>query len=56
VRPKDWWEAAFAKAGFVPRRPEPFLFEDYPRGNGNNFPANFRENPETGFHFALSQA
>ena len=56
VRPKEWWEAAFAKAGLAPRRPEPFLFEDYPRGNGNNFPANFRENPETGFHFALARA
>jgi SAM-dependent methyltransferase len=55
VQPKAWWEAAFAKAGFAPRQPEPFLFEDYPRGNGNNFPANFRENPETGFHFALSR-
>lgn len=56
VRPKAWWEEAFAQAGLAPCRPEPFLFEDYPRGNGNNFPANFLENPETGFHFALSKA
>ena len=46
----------FAAAGLTARVPEPFLFEDYPRGNGNNYPANFRLHPETGFHFALTRA
>lgn len=56
VKPREWWERVFAAAGLIARVPEPFLFEDYPRGNGNNYPANFRLHPETGFHFALTRA
>lgn len=54
VRPKQWWLDAFAQAGLVAPASEPFQFEDYPRGNGNNYPADFRANPESGFHFALT--
>ena len=55
VRPRNWWLDAFAKAGLVFRVPDPFGFEDYPRGNGNNHPANFRTEPGTGFHFVLGR-
>jgi 2-polyprenyl-3-methyl-5-hydroxy-6-metoxy-1,4-benzoquinol methylase len=56
VRPKAWWLDAFAAAGLVFRVPDPFEFEDYPRGNGNNYPANFSTQPDSGFHFSLSHA
>ncbi|HLL27536.1 MAG TPA: class I SAM-dependent methyltransferase [Xanthobacteraceae bacterium] len=56
VKPKDWWLEAFTAAGLAFRVPDPFDFEDYPRGNGNNYPANFKAHPETGFHFSLSRA
>jgi len=53
VRPKAWWIQAFQAAGLASRVPEPFAFDDYPRGNGHNHPANFQTQPETGFHFSL---
>jgi hypothetical protein len=34
---------------------DPFEFEDYPRGNGDNYPANFKTEPNTGFHFSLGR-
>jgi 2-polyprenyl-3-methyl-5-hydroxy-6-metoxy-1,4-benzoquinol methylase len=54
VRPKTWWLDAFAASGLEFRVPDPFEFEDYPRGNGNNYPANFKTQPDTGFHFSLT--
>lgn len=56
VRPQTWWTEAFLTAGFIPKVPGPFEFDDYPRGNGNNYPANFRTQPQAGFHFALGLA
>jgi hypothetical protein len=54
VRPKAWWLDAFAATGLVFRVPDPFEFEDYPRGNGNNYPTNFSTQPDSGFHFSLA--
>jgi SAM-dependent methyltransferase len=55
VRPRSWWEELFSRQGF--RQSEGvFSFEEYPRGNGIIFPADFQLRPEEGFHFVLSLA
>ncbi|WP_461659022.1 class I SAM-dependent methyltransferase [Methylorubrum aminovorans] len=53
IRDKEWWLACFEQNGLRPTTPEPFAYEDYPRGNGNNYPANFMLQPGTGFHFCM---
>lgn len=53
VENKAWWLAQLQASGLYPAYPMPFDFADYPRGNGNNFPANFADNPESGFHFSV---
>lgn len=53
VQPRQWWDDAFAKAGFEPHPQQVFQFTDFPRGNGIIFPANFETHPEQGFHFVL---
>lgn len=52
VHPRSWWETMFADRGFeiVSGVLE---FEDFPRGNGIIFPADFQAHPDEGFHFIL---
>jgi SAM-dependent methyltransferase len=53
VRPRSWWEAEFAAHGFVSTPTSVFKFEEFPRGNGIVFPADFSVRPDDGFHFTL---
>jgi SAM-dependent methyltransferase len=53
VQSRAWWEALFAAEGFR-HVPGVFAPEDYPRGNGVIYPADFTANPEVGFHFTLT--
>ena len=55
VKPKQWWEEVFLENGFVDLSEQQlFIFEDFPRGNGNfNSIINFKQYPEAGFHFVL---
>lgn len=52
VRPREWWETLFDAQGFEPVDGV-FAFDDYPRGNGIIYPADFKARPDTGFHFTL---
>lgn len=56
VRDREWWRKRFYESGFVETEPPPFETEDYPRGNGINFPANFVVAPEQGFFVNLRPA
>jgi SAM-dependent methyltransferase len=53
VQPREWWERTFETEGFRPVEGV-FAHEDYPRGNGVIFPADFKASPDTGFHFTLT--
>lgn len=56
VRPRNWWEEIFRECGLAPLADQVFAFDDFPRGNGIIFPADFRAKPEEGFHFVLERA
>lgn len=53
IQPREWWEKRFEEEGFR-SVPGVFAFEDYPRGNGIVYPADFKDRPDTGFHFTLT--
>jgi len=53
VQPRSWWEPTFAEHGLTPAPAAVFRFEEFPRGNGIVFPADFSVRPDDGFHFTL---
>lgn len=53
VQPRAWWENLFSSHGLVGAAEDIFEFDDYPRGNGIIFPADFQLRPDEGFHFVL---
>lgn len=55
VQPRAWWLDTFERHG-LSMTANVFAFQDFPRGNGIIFPANFAERPEEGFHFVLRAA
>jgi SAM-dependent methyltransferase len=56
VQPVSWWHDLFGRHAFTDAGLEAFAFHAFPRGNGNNYPANFKTHPETGFHFVLRKS
>jgi SAM-dependent methyltransferase len=56
VQPRSWWDRQFLRSGFEPLSKSPFAFEEYPRGNGVIFPADFRAQPDDGFHFIVRRS
>ena len=52
VQPQQWWEERFRQLGMPMIGDHGFAFEDFCRGTGNGpIDPNYRDNPETGFHF-----
>jgi 2-polyprenyl-3-methyl-5-hydroxy-6-metoxy-1,4-benzoquinol methylase len=56
VKPKCWWETVFANHKLELIEPSPFELNDFPRGNGILFPADFSLRPDDGFHFVARKS